>query len=152
MYTIQHSSELYVSAKDFLATLTMEKVNSELMPMAFMTVPTRWKLKPIVEWPEKEHLFDSWILLFGFLPVDRHSIFFDAIEPEVGFSEKSTSFLNRLWNHQREVSETASGCKVTDTVEFEPRITFFGRIAKALYEMTFAHRHKVLRKEYGESS
>lgn len=148
----RESSDLDISATEFLSTLTMAEVNSELMPLARMTVPESWVTKPILEWPVKEHLFVSWILLFGFLPVDKHSICFDTIEQNSGFNETSTSIVNRSWTHRRDVTDIVDGCRVTDTVEFEPRFVFLGPIAKLLYRVTFSHRHKVLRKRYGGSS
>lgn len=127
----------------------MKEVNSELMPLVRMTVPDKWRVKPICQWPANCHLFDSWILLFGFIPVDKHSICFDIIEEDVGFSEASTSFANHSWKHRRDVAETPTGCRVTDTVEFEPRLALVGPIAKVLYRLIFAHRHRHLGARYG---
>ena len=143
------SSELPVSADQFLATLSMEGVNAELSPLVRMTAPEAFSARGILEWPVKRQLFSSWILLFGFLPIDRHRFFFAAINPDEGFSERSTSWTNKRWCHDRTVVQLESGCRVTDTVKFRSRMPFLDVLLKPTYLLVFRWRHRNLRRRYG---
>lgn len=144
------SSELPVSAGKFLTTLTMDGVNAELGPLVHMTAPESFLGHSILEWPVKRQLFSSWILLFGFLPIDRHRFFFAAINPNEGFSERSTSWTNKRWCHDRSVVTLQSGCRVKDTVNYRSRIPFLDVLLKPAYRLVFRWRHRNLRRRYGE--
>ena len=63
------SSDLAVDVDVILATLTLTGVNAELSPLVRMTAPAAFAQRPLQEWPERDHLFTSWILLLGVLPV-----------------------------------------------------------------------------------
>ena len=143
------SSELPVAAREFLATLTMDGVNAELSPLVRMTAPGSFLARSIPEWPVKQPLFSSWILLLGFLPVDRHSFFLEAVNPHQGFSERSTSWVNKCWCHERKVVSYKSGWRVTDTVKFRSRIPFVDVLLKPTYRLVFWCRHMNLRRRYG---
>lgn len=143
------SSELPVSADEFLATLSMEGVNAELSPLVRMTAPEAFSARGILEWPVKRQLFCSWILLFGFLPIDRHRFFLAAINPNEGFSERSTSWTNKYWCHDRTVVTLKAGCRVTDAVNFRSRIPFVDILLKPIYRLVFLWRHRNLRRRYG---
>ncbi len=142
------SSNLRISSEDISRLFTMDAVNRELGPLIRMTVPRAWADKPIAEWPTGRVLFSSWILLFGVLPVDRHTFFFQRIHPQQGFLEASSSFANAVWRHQREITRSGAFCRVTDTVEFQPRLPFLGRVLAPVYRFIFRHRHQVLRSHY----
>lgn len=73
------SSNLKISPEDVAGLLTMKGVNRELSPLIRMTAPSEWSSKPIFEWPSGRVLFSSWILLFGILPIDRHTFFFNPL-------------------------------------------------------------------------
>lgn len=142
------SSDLPIAPAEFLSALTMNHVNAELMPLARMTVPAGWREQPIVEWRARQQLFSSWILLAGILPIDRHALYFDSIEPASGFAEMSTSTVNRYWSHQRSVAPLAHGCRVTDTIEYDSRLPLLGRLLKPVYQLVFWHRHRQLGRRY----
>lgn len=114
-----------------------------------MTAPGIWLHKSILQWPVDQEVLSSWILLFGFLPIDRHSFCLQSIDPATGFSERSTSLINRNWIHKREVVGSDSSCRVADTIEFEPRLAFLGRVLKPVYRFVFRYRHRNLRKRFG---
>jgi ligand-binding SRPBCC domain-containing protein len=88
--------------------------------------------------------------LFGFVPIDRHRFFLAAINPNEGFSERSTSWTNKYWCHERKVVSQESGCRVTDTVNFSSRIPFVDMLLKPIYRLVFRWRHRNLRRRYGE--
>ena len=143
------SSVLPVSAEDMLATLTMSGVNAELCPLVRMTAPESFSVRSILEWPEKKRLFQSWVLLFGFLPIDRHTFYFEDINSNEGFVERSTSWTNQYWRHTRKVVSEPSGCHVTDTVEYKSRLPLIDWVVKPMYRLVFLCRHRNLRWRYG---
>lgn len=146
------SSDLPVSSDKVLATLTMAGVNAELSPLVRMTAPESFAVRSILDWPERQNLFHSWILLFGFLPIDRHAFFFEAVIPNEGFSERSTSLANEYWCHERKVVDWKSGCRVTDTVRFKSRIPLIDVLFKPIYRLVFWCRHRNLRRSFCGSS
>ncbi|MDX1496165.1 MAG: hypothetical protein R3352_01285 [Salinisphaeraceae bacterium] len=117
--------------------------------MARMTAPTLWQQRPILEWPEKQTLFKSWILLFGVLPIDRHSFYFDKVDPASGFSEQSSSLTNANWCHTRQVLPSPMGCQVIDKLDYESRLPLLGSLMKPIYQLVFWIRHRNLRARYG---
>ena len=144
------SSDLPIDAGVFLSRFTIDEVNAELTPLVRMSAPAEWIGRPIVEWPEKQRLFTSWILLFGVLPIDRHAFCLRSVEPAEGFFEDSSSTMNRYWRHRRRVTPIEGGCRVTDRVEYESRLPLWGFLLKPVYELVFRQRHRKLRAAYGE--
>tara|TARA_R110002049_G_scaffold229987_1_gene402124 strand:+ start:446 stop:898 length:453 start_codon:yes stop_codon:yes gene_type:complete len=143
------SSNLNITPEEVKGLLTMKGVNRELSPFIRMTAPPEWSDKPIYEWPTDEALFSSWILLFGILPIDRHTFFFKRIDGQQGFAEASSSTTNKLWLHRREFVRNGDLCRVTDTVEFHCRLPILGYVLAPIYHFIFKHRHRVLRAQYG---
>lgn len=143
------SSNLEVSSDEIRGLLTMKGVNTELSPLIRMTVPPEWANRAIFDWPTGRVLFSSWILLFGIIPVDRHRFFFQSLDRQRGFVEKSSSITNKLWCHRRDIVRTGVSCRVTDTVEFQCRLPLLVYILAPVYRFVFRHRHKVLRSYYG---
>lgn len=146
------SSNLKISPDDVDGLLTMKGVNRELSPLIRMTAPSEWSNKPIFEWPTGEVLFSSWILLFGILPVDRHTFFFQSIDRQRGFAEASSSLTNNLWHHRRQINRNGASCWLMDTVEFQCRLPVTAYVMSPLYRFIFRHRHRVLRSLYGGSA
>ncbi|MDX1736147.1 MAG: hypothetical protein R3228_17355 [Halioglobus sp.] len=146
---IARSSELPVPAQDLLPRLDMPGVNAEMWPLLVMTAPPEWRARPIVSWPAGGTLFTSWILLFGVLPLDRHVFALRAVDPGAGFSESSHSLINRVWAHDRTIVATASGCRVTDEVQFQCRVAPLAYLLRPVYRFVFWWRHRRLRKLYG---
>ena len=146
------SSNLELSPEDVSALLTMSGVNRELGPFIRMTAPPVWSNKAIFEWPTGEVLFSSWILLFGIFPIDRHKFFLQSIDRQRGFVEESSSLINKLWHHRRNIDRNGASCRVTDAVEFQCRLPLLAYILAPVYRFIFKHRHKVLRSYYGASA
>ncbi|AMQ89197.1 hypothetical protein ASQ50_11095 [Marinobacter sp. LQ44] len=146
------SSNLKISPEDVAGLLTMKGVNRELSPLIRMTAPSEWSSKPIFEWPSGRVLFSSWILLFGILPIDRHTFFFQSIDRQRGFVEVSSTLTNKLWHHRRDINRNGALCWVTDTVEFQCRLPVLADVLAPVYRLIFKHRHQVLRSYYGGSA
>lgn len=102
-------------------------VNDEFYPILKMTCPDPYmKLSPahITGKP----IFRSWLLLFSIVPIEYDLIQIVACENGVGFTEKSSMALMSEWNHQRILTSTARGTRITDILSFRPRraVSLFG--------------------------
>lgn len=87
-----------------------------------MTAPKKWQAIRLADCQGGDVLFSSWLLLLGALPVGRHAFGSFAFTPKTGFVEISSTWVNRLWRHERTLASTESGCVVRDTVSFAPRL------------------------------
>lgn len=152
MPTFTYASKLRVPPEKILATLTMQGVNAELKPLVKMTAPAGFCERSILHWPQKQALFNSWILLFGIVPIDRHSFYFDAVNPADGFAERSTSITNSFWCHERKIQSRPDGCCVVDTVTYKSRVPFLDVLLKPMYQIVFWRRHQNLRSLFGGGS
>jgi len=146
------SSNLKISPENVDELLTMKGVNREMSPLIRMTAPSEWSSKPIFEWPAGKVLFSSWILLFGILPIDRHTFFFQSIDRQRGFAESSSSITNKVWHHRRDIKMNEALPQITDTVEFKCRLPMLAYVLAPVYRFIFTHRHRVLRSYYGGSA
>jgi hypothetical protein len=146
--SFRFSSDLQIGVNDFLSTMTLEGVNAELSPLAKMTAPSGWADRSILDCPQQQPLFKSWILFLGILPVDRHEFYLASIKPGEGFIERSSSVMNALWRHERTVIPLNEGCRVTDTVAYRSRLMFVDIILKPVYRLVFWCRHRHLRQKY----
>ena len=118
-------------------------VNYELMPWLRMTVPSAMEARSVMEAPLGEPIFASWLLFAGVLPIDRH--IFQLEEAEEGrFLERSSSWLHAVWRHERRVVATETGCRVSDELQFCPRLRFLGHLVLPIVRAVFAHRHRRL--------
>ena len=128
----------------------MDGVNAELAPLVRMTAPESVSTSTIFDWPVQTELFSSWILLFGFLPIDRHRFFLESVDPQSGFRERSCSWVNAYWCHEREIVPSESGCRVTDAVEYKSRVPLMDFALEPVYRLVFWLRHRHLRRWYGQ--
>lgn len=126
--------------------MSMDAVNAELLPLVRMTAPRRWRRSAPAQWTTGEVLFHSVILLFGVLPVDVHSLRLERVDPDQGFLERSHSWVNRLWQHERRTLPTAQGCVVSDEVLVEGRVPLLTALLMPVYRWVFRHRHRRLRR------
>lgn len=97
-------------------------------------------------------LFRSWLLLWGFIPLDRHSLCLTEIVPGEGFHEESSSWLERSWIHDRRITPMADGCRVTDRLRFKPRIPALRALLCRIVRSTFERRHRRLVEKFGRPS
>ena len=128
-------------------TLLMDGVNRELSPWIKMTCPHSMRSIPIERWPVEKPLFNSIILLFGFLPIDRHKFYFRIVSP-TGFSEDSSTLLNRHWRHTRQIKPHDKGTELVDTLEFEAYFKPLEYFLRPVYLFVFKQRHKRLERIY----
>ena len=150
MYKLQFSSDLAApAAKVWEQVSTMAGVNAELHPLMRMTAPAAFAAAKLEEAPLNQTLFQSWLLLFCVLPVDRHALGFERFCAGRGFDERSTSWSQKHWVHRRRVLVVAEGCRVTDELEFVPRLGLLGPLLKVFVAQIFMHRHRRLRALFG---
>jgi hypothetical protein len=124
-------------------------VNRELRPLARMTYPAEFAILSPAMVLKDRPAFRSWILLFGFIPVDFDDITLVELEPGRGFYERSRLLTMREWHHRRSLIPTIAGCIVRDEVKCVPRI--FGPVIFRLYRFAFKLRHRALRRLFGEA-
>jgi hypothetical protein len=142
------TSELAIDADAFWSACSMQSVNWELAPLVRLTSPSDWESRPIREWVGGRNLFRSWFLLFGFLPVDRHSFGLQETPQGLGFRESSSSWMNKEWHHERTILPNGPGCTVVDRVAFASRIPLVDACLRPVYQLIFRHRHRRLRKSH----
>jgi ligand-binding SRPBCC domain-containing protein len=127
---------------------TMAGVNRELRPFVRMTVPPDARGRTIEDAPLGEVAFRSVLLAFGLVPFDRHDLCLAEVHPGHRFRERSSSLLQRQWDHERTIVADGDGALVTDRVVVEPR----GLPAAAVRPVVaalFRHRHRRLRALLG---
>ena len=145
-FTLKMASNLPVPLHDLWRKVnTMEGVNYELAPFIHMTAPADPGRVPFTQAPLKQPLFASWLLLLGVLPFDRHQLRLDEVW-EGGFRENSSSLIHRVWRHERIITANGTGSMLTDTLNFEPRISLFGYILLPIVRFMFQHRHRRLKR------
>ena len=122
---------------------TMDGVNAELMPWMRMTVPRGEGETSLMEAPIGEDWFSSWLLLGGLFPMDRHTFQMESVE-DCRFQEHSSSTLQAIWRHEREIIGANNACRVIDTVAFLPRLPLVGPLTLWIAKQVFTHRHRQL--------
>jgi hypothetical protein len=133
----------------WLHATQMSGVNAELMPMMRMSVPKRYACLSLRDAPaDGGLLFHSWLLLFGLIPFDRHALSIESIW-DYGFQENSTSWLQRQWRHKRVVELLPDGARLVDELEIVPRLAPQW-LVRFIVGVLFAHRHRYLRRRFGE--
>ena len=144
------SSELAAPVSEVWSHIaSLEGVNHELGPWFRMTAPAGTELSPATV-PLGQPWFRSWLLLLGVLPVDYDALCIERIEAERGFLERSSMLSARVWEHERTLEALpAGGTRVSDRVEFVPRIRLTARLHRAVIRALFAHRHRRLRARFG---
>ena len=151
MIELRFESRLAAPAAEVWAQAsTMAGVNAELMPLLRMTVPAHAAAFGLEQAQDRlgQVLFQSWLLLFGFLPFDRHALRLVQVYPGCGFDEDSTSWLQKIWRHRRRIEPDGDGCRVIDVLEVQPRFAP-AFLVRPLLRQVFAHRHRQLLRRFG---
>lgn len=129
---------------------TLEGVNAELAPWLRMTGPWRSSDLDLARAPLNRPWVVSWVLAVGLIPIDRHVLGLERLEPPRGFREHSWSLLHRDWIHERSLDPLPNGgCQLTDRVAFSPRVPLLGELEVLVVGAIFRHRHHRLRAVFG---
>ncbi len=111
---IEICSRLAIDREPLWAVIsTMDGVNAELAPWVRMSVPAQARGKSLDGVPVGEVAFDSWLLALGVVPFDRHQLRLVEVEPGRRFLERSSSALQRVWQHERTLLEIAGGTEIS---------------------------------------
>lgn len=148
--TIDLELESTLAAPDdqvWATVATLKGVNRELAPWVRMTAPAEARGKSLADVPLGEVVFTSTLLGLGFLPFDRHAL--RLVEAERGhFLERSSSLLQRSWEHERWVEPVPGGTRVRDRLRIEPRFAP-SAVVRAVVRALFRWRHRRLRARFG---
>ncbi|MBI3205728.1 MAG: SRPBCC family protein [Myxococcales bacterium] len=141
------STELSAPAEQVWAQVsTLEGVNLELRPWVRMSVPRAAHGRQLDEVPAGEVALTSTLWALGIVPFDRHRL--QLVEAERGrFLERSSSLLQRVWEHERWVEATPTGCRVRDRLRVEPRGAP-GALVRVVVGALFRWRHRQLRRMF----
>jgi ligand-binding SRPBCC domain-containing protein len=149
MPVLRFESELSASPERVWEWMTSVRgVQTELRPIMKMTAPKSVTKMTDVPIELGRPLFRSWVFLFGVLLIDRSDLTLISLDTGSGFVEESPMLSMKLWRHERRISAKNGGTILTDTLTFEPR--FAAGLSVWLIQKTFGHRHRVLRKQFGE--
>ena len=77
-----------------------------------------------------------------------HWLRLDSFEVGKSFCENSTTLLNEVWRHNRQLQpcdDEDGTVDITDTVEFQPRLPFIGHLLLPVVKFIFQNRHAKLR-------
>jgi ligand-binding SRPBCC domain-containing protein len=135
-------------AQVWRSVTSLAGLRREMMPMLAMTAPPGVESLTDLPLTPGQPLFHSRLLLGGFIPAGTSALTLLSLEPGSGFVEQSPMTGMAQWRHQRRLTDAGSGCRVTDTLEFEPK--FLSGVTAALIHMFFNHRHRRLRRQFGQ--
>ena len=128
---------------------TMKGVNFELHPYVHMTSPPEHQSLPHALIPG-DVVFRSWLLMFGLVPFDRHSLALELVDEGHRFVENSSSWLQRRWQHERVLADVPPAhCSVTDRLTIEPRLALAKPLVGVIVRKLFKHRHRRLAERFG---
>jgi len=144
-FELRFASEINASPNEAWEWITSLKgISAEMWPYFRMTAPRGVKNLADLEVVPGKALFRSRIYLFGFLPIGHSDITLLELKEGEGFVEQSPMDSMKLWRHERRIVQTSNGCRVIDSLTFQPeRAT--GVVAWFI-RAVFNHRHKVIRR------
>lgn len=132
---------------------TFAGINAELWPWMRMTHPREVDRLALEGVRPGTHLFRSYLLFLGVLPVDYDDITLARVGPGLRFQERSRMFSAPSWSHDREVLPHGDGaCVLVDTVSFVPRWRVLGVLLDVVVPRLFAHRHRRLQRLLGRGT
>ncbi len=149
--TLQFESTLAAPRERVWSWITsIDGILAEMRPYFRMTAPARVRGLTEVDVVPGTRLFRSYVLLFGFLPVDFSDLTLLELRSGEGFVEQSPMGSMKLWKHERWIADGPAGStsvKLVDRLTFEPRLA--RPVLKWLIRRFFEHRHAVLRANLG---
>jgi ligand-binding SRPBCC domain-containing protein len=145
--SLRFESKLHASSERVWDWITSVKgIRAEMWPIFIMTVPRGVRSLSDVRVAPGIRMFRSYVLLFGFLPIDYSDMTLLELEPGRGFVEQSPMASMKLWRHERRIVPCPSdpgAVLLVDQLTFQPRLS--RRFGGWFIRRVFTHRHKVLR-------
>lgn len=142
MFNLKFESCLKATPEQVWSSITSrEGLNLEMMPLMRLTAPKGFQTLGDI-FPRKSN-FRSWVLLFGFIPIDHTDLQLKSLTPLKGFVEESNMASMKYWRHERKiVALNENETSVIDELTFEP--LRFKAISGFVIKKFFEHRHKKL--------
>ncbi|MET0983100.1 MAG: hypothetical protein ABWY02_13435 [Telluria sp.] len=148
-YRLSFESSLAASPEELWSWATSSAgISAELHPLVKMTFPAGRSALADSDIVLGRPLFRSWFLLFGLLPVDRLDLTLLEVDTGRRFLEQSPMLSMACWRHERTFAPCGVGVRLTDQLEFAPRMA--GPVLALFVKILFRHRHRVLRREFGQ--
>jgi ligand-binding SRPBCC domain-containing protein len=148
MQQLRFQTDINVDPDLFWKRQSIATISQEMGPWLRMTAPPHYRQIQLLDWRGDNTLFASWVLLFGLIPIDRHSFEKIVFPAEREFIETSSSWNNKHWQHRRLVTATENGCSVIDELIFTPRMHWMTPLVTLIVNMVFKNRHRNLKKFY----
>ena len=126
-------------------------VNAEFWPFIRMTFPSTME-DVTTDWQPGRHLFRSWLLLFGIIPVEYDDFGFKEVDIGKRFLESSEMLSQHQWIHEREISETPAGARISDRVSFVSRLPYLESVYLGVFRLVFRYRHFRLKRLFGHDA
>jgi ligand-binding SRPBCC domain-containing protein len=137
------------TAKVWQRVSTVDGINAELHPFR-MHLPRR--LDVLADLAGNRQTRGVLISLLGWIPMDWHGLGIESLQPGQGFHERSTSLWMRSWGHVRRIEQAEKNCRLTDHVEFVPRVGLLAPLLLPDYRRVFHRRHAELRRQFGSAA
>jgi hypothetical protein len=152
-YFFRMTSQLLASAERvWVHASSFADINREFRHLLRMSYPRHLAKMTPETFPLGRVAFRSWLLLFGFIPVDYDDITLVELVPGQHFQEVSRMLSMSEWRHRRVVTPEGSGCVVQDEVAFTPRWRLGGPILFLVARLLFRLRHRSLCRLFGDAS
>lgn len=153
--SMRFESKLSAPAEHVWEWITSVKgISAEMWPYFRMTIPRHIQSLTDIQIKLNVPMFRSYVLLFGFLPIDYSDMTLLELDEKRGFIEQSPMGSMKLWRHERRIVPCPSepGSEPGSVILLD-QLTFSPRFAKGLtawfIHRVFTHRHKVLRENLG---
>jgi hypothetical protein len=118
-------------------------LRQEMRPWLWMSVPRGiHNLEDVAVEPGRP-LFNSWLWLFGCLPLGVSRLTLLQLTPNQGFVEQSPMTGMRLWRHERSLEPVAGGVRLVDRLTVDPLLP--APLVRLFLRLLFASRHRTLR-------
>jgi ligand-binding SRPBCC domain-containing protein len=126
-------------------------ISEEMRPYFRMTSPEGVQNLADFKVQLGEPFLHSRVFLFGFIPAGTWDFTLVELEDKSGFVEQSPSTFMKSWRHERRILDDPtdpSTVLLSDHVTFVP--TWGRRLVGPFLQRVFEHRHRILRKQFGD--
>ncbi len=151
---MKFESKLSASREQIWNWITsIDGISTELSPYFRMTAPKHIRNLSDLKLSPGAPLFRSYILFFGFLPIDYSDLTLLKLKKNESFTEVSPMGSMKNWRHERHIQNCASDSSkilLIDQLTFEPR--FASSLVVWMIRKIFEHRHKVLRENFATTN
>ncbi len=127
--------------------VSVDGIRKEMFPLIRMTHPSGVSDITVRFVNAGQPLYNSWMLLFGFIPIDMSRLTMISIDKGESFVESSQMLTMKTWRHKRTLFTAGTNTKIVDELEFEPR--FLPSVTAWFITRIFRLRHRNIMKHLG---